>query len=145
MLPTFHEDDHRCHYKDKKLKSAGRIKEAGFTISFVLLYDGCRSTFRNVVFYNKRCWKMENALHCRTHSVVKRQSLRVRDNSDVTGSKEAVHWTGARIKVPLLIYSLKFANILIFGRHQSLYGHALSAVLSNSVLHACLLLDICVL
>jgi hypothetical protein len=97
------------------------------------------------LYFNKRCWKTENALHCRMHSVVKRQRYELRANSDVTGSKEAVQWTGARIEVPLFIYSLKFANTLIFGRHQSLYRHALLAVLLNSVLHACLLLDICVL
>jgi len=48
MLPTFHEDDHRCHYKDKKLKSAGRFKGAGCTIF-------CSTLWRLQIQLPKRC------------------------------------------------------------------------------------------
>jgi len=72
MLPTFHEDDHRCHYKDKKLKSAGRFKGAGCTI-FLFYFMTAADPASETLYFNKRCWKGENALRRRMHSVVKRQ------------------------------------------------------------------------
>lgn len=115
MLPTFHDDDYRCHHKDKKLKICGQIQRSGMhhflfyfmpsadPLSEKLFFFKTRDDRKRKMLYTVACTRLSSA-NVKSWGQFRRNRIR---------RGGAINWGPHQSS--LGHYSLKFANTLIFG------------------------------